>query len=160
MLWRSIPSPVPSFNLKTTMMMSTSKRYYQSRMTLNDLRKRNAADKAADQCRGDVGISVDGLITTTIVDVAVGDATAPSYRQPPPVPSPLRTPLRPRMPQLPLSNRSTRPRKKKKGRQRNQQQVLLPPVSPDSHFLPFSTAIGRRRSIQQVPAIPGSRRSK
>ena len=84
-----------------------ARRPYQSRMTLKeDLRKRNAADKAAGQCHGDVGLSVDGL--TTIVDVAVGDATAPSYRQPP-----LRTPLRPRMPQPrapPLPNRSTRSR--------------------------------------------------
>ena len=43
---------------------------YQSRMTLKDLRQRNAADKAAGQCSGDVGLSVD---------VAVGDAImAPS----------------------------------------------------------------------------------
>ena len=54
-----------------------ARRPHQSRMTLKDLRQRNAADKAAGQCRGDVGLCVDGL--TTIVDVAVGDATAPSY---------------------------------------------------------------------------------
>ena len=63
-----------------------ARRPLQPRMTLKDLRKRNAADKAAGQCRGDVGLSVDGL--TAIVDVAVGDATAPSYRQPPPAPPP------------------------------------------------------------------------
>ena len=50
-------------------------------MTL-DLRQRNVADKAAGQFRGDVGLCVDGL--TTIMDTAVGDATAPSYHQPPP----------------------------------------------------------------------------
>ena len=66
-------------------------------MTLKDLRKRNAADKATGQCRGDVRLSVDGL--TAIVDVAVGDATAPSYYTVnlPLLRLPLQTPLQPRI---------------------------------------------------------------
>ena len=64
-----------------------ARRPYRARMTLKDWRQRNAADKAAGQCRGDCALYVDG--SATIVDVAVGDATAPSYRQPPPSPSPV-----------------------------------------------------------------------
>ena len=45
-------------------------------MTIRDLRQRNAADKAAGQCRGDIGVYIDG--SRLIVDVAVADATAPS----------------------------------------------------------------------------------
>ena len=41
----------------------------------------NIADKAARQCRGDIGVYTDG--SRLLVDVAVGKATAPSYRKPP-----------------------------------------------------------------------------
>ena len=44
----------------------------------------NIADKAARQCRGDIGVYTDG--SRLLVDVAVGKATAPSYRKPPPPP--------------------------------------------------------------------------
>ncbi len=44
---------------------------------LRDLRERNIADKAAKQCRGDIGVDTDS--SRLLVDVAVGDATAPSY---------------------------------------------------------------------------------
>ena len=78
MPWRSIPSPMSPYNLKTDY-IEEAWRPYHSRMTLKELRKRNAADKAAGQCRGDKGLSIDSL--TTIVDEL-------SYRQPPPVPPP------------------------------------------------------------------------
>ena len=42
-------------------------------MTIRDMRQRNAADKAAGQCRGDIGVYIDG--SRLIVDVAVADAT-------------------------------------------------------------------------------------
>jgi hypothetical protein len=54
----------------------------RSQMSIRDLRERNIADKAARQCRGDIGVYTDG--SRLLVDVAVGDATAPSYRKPPP----------------------------------------------------------------------------
>ena len=50
-------------------------------MSIRDLRERNKADKATRQCRGDIGVYTDGSLL--LVDVAVGDATAPSYRKPP-----------------------------------------------------------------------------
>jgi hypothetical protein len=55
-------------------------------MTLADRRKRDAADRAAGQCRGDVGLYVEGQVL--VADVAVGDATARSYLRPPPSPPP------------------------------------------------------------------------
>ena len=54
-------------------------------MTIRDLRQRNAADKAAGQCRGDIGVYIDG--SRLIVDVAVVDATYvphPHNTAPPP----------------------------------------------------------------------------
>jgi hypothetical protein len=59
-------------------------RPYRSQMSIWDLRERNIADKAARQCRGDIGVYTDG--SRLLVDVAVGKATAPSYRKPPPPP--------------------------------------------------------------------------
>jgi hypothetical protein len=56
-------------------------RPYWSKMSLLDLRQRNITDKAAGQCRGDVGAYTDGC--RLLVDVAVADATAPSYLKPP-----------------------------------------------------------------------------
>ena len=52
-------------------------------MSIRDLRERNLADKAARQCRGDIWVYIDG--SRFLMDVAVGDATAPSYRKPPPL---------------------------------------------------------------------------
>ena len=58
-------------------------RPYRSQMSIRDLCERNIiADKAARQCRGDIGVYTDG--SHLLVDVAVGDATVPSYRNPPP----------------------------------------------------------------------------
>ena len=117
-----------------------ARRPHQSRMTLKDLRQRNAADKAAGQCRGDVGLCVDGL--TTIVDVAVGDATAPSYRQPPPAPPPPPDPSSTTPPEATAASESAQPvdpaprggRKKKKGRRRNNQQGPSTPRLPGQSF--------------------------
>ena len=58
-----------------------AQRRYGPMMTLKDYRARAKADKAVGQCRADLRIVVDG--SATYVDVAVGDATAPSYRHPP-----------------------------------------------------------------------------
>ena len=58
-------------------------RSYRSQMSIRDLREHNIADKAARQCRGDIGVNKDG--SRLLVDMAVGDATAPSYRKPPPL---------------------------------------------------------------------------
>jgi hypothetical protein len=55
---------------------------YCARTTLADRRARGTEDKAAGQCRGDLGVSVDSL--TTLLDLAVADATARSYQRPPP----------------------------------------------------------------------------
>ena len=53
-------------------------------MSIRDLRERTIADKAARQCRGDIGMYTDG--SRLLVNVAVvGDATAPSSRKPPPL---------------------------------------------------------------------------
>ena len=60
---------------------------YHPMMTLADRRHRDAADKTAGQCRGDIGLWVDS--SYTLVDVAIGDATARTYRRPPlPLPAP------------------------------------------------------------------------
>ena len=59
------------------------RRPYYAVMSIRNLREQQAADKVAGQCRADVGLYVDG--SRTLVDVAIGDATAPSYRRPPPV---------------------------------------------------------------------------
>ena len=59
-------------------------RLYCARTTLADRRARGTEDKAAGQCRGDLGVSVDSLLTT-LLDLAVADATARSYRRPPPL---------------------------------------------------------------------------
>jgi hypothetical protein len=64
-------------------------RIRRTTLSITDLRQRNIDDKAARQCRGDLGVYVDG--SRLIVDVAVADATAPSYRRPPPRHPPLRT---------------------------------------------------------------------
>jgi hypothetical protein len=58
-------------------------RLYCARTTLADRRARGTEDTAAGQCRGDLGVSVDSL--TTLLDIAVADATARSYRWPPPL---------------------------------------------------------------------------
>ena len=50
-------------------------------LTLADRRARGTEDKAAGQCRGDLGARVDSL--TTLLDLAVADATARSNRRPP-----------------------------------------------------------------------------
>jgi hypothetical protein len=50
---------------------------------LRYLRERNIADKAARQCRGDIGVYTDG--SHLLVDVAEGDATASSSRKLPPL---------------------------------------------------------------------------
>ena len=47
-------------------------------MFIRDLCQRNAADKAAGQCRGDIKVYIDGS-RLLVVDVAVADATAASY---------------------------------------------------------------------------------
>ena len=60
-------------------------RPYRAKMTLEDRRARDMEDRAAGQCRGDLGITVDGI--STLLDLAVADATARSYRRPPPVAS-------------------------------------------------------------------------
>jgi hypothetical protein len=59
-------------------------RIRRTTLSITDLRQRNINDKAAGQCRGDLGVYIDG--SRLIVDVAVADATEPSYRRPPPPP--------------------------------------------------------------------------
>ena len=55
---------------------------------LADRHARGIEDKAAGQCRSDLGVCVDSLLTTLLDDLAVTDATARTYRRPPPVCSP------------------------------------------------------------------------
>jgi hypothetical protein len=50
-------------------------------ITLADRRRRDSDDRRGGRCRGDLAVSIDGR--RTILDVAIGDATAPSYRMPP-----------------------------------------------------------------------------
>jgi hypothetical protein len=60
-----------------------AERIRRTTLSFTDLRHRNIDDKAAGQCRGDLGVYLDG--SRLIVDVAVADVTAPpSYRRPPP----------------------------------------------------------------------------
>ena len=54
-------------------------------ITLADRRRRDSDDRRSGRCRGDLAVSIDGR--RTILDVAIGDATAPSYRMPPSMPS-------------------------------------------------------------------------
>ena len=56
-------------------------RIRRTTLSITNLRQRNIDDNAAGQwCHGDLGVYVDG--SRLIVDVAVADATAPSYRRP------------------------------------------------------------------------------
>jgi hypothetical protein len=57
-------------------------RIRKTTLSITHLRQRNIEDKAAGQCRCDLAVYVDG--SRLIVDVAVADATAPSYRRPSP----------------------------------------------------------------------------
>ena len=73
-------------------------RHYHAHMTLAERRSRGTEDKAAGQCWGNLGVQqVDSL--TTLIDLAVADATVHSYRRPPPpcclppVPTPEEPPL-------------------------------------------------------------------
>ena len=62
----------------------TPARLYRAHMTLADRRARVVIeDEAAGQCRGELGVHVDSL--TALLDLAVADATARSYRRPLPV---------------------------------------------------------------------------
>ena len=85
-----------------------TQRPYRSQMSIRDLRERNIADKAARQCRGYIGVHTDG--SRLLVDVAVGEATAPSYRKPPP-PSD-----EPADPQANASTTCRRPRQRRRRR--------------------------------------------
>jgi hypothetical protein len=87
-------------------------RPYWSKMSLLDLRQRNITDKAAGQCRGDVGVYTDG--SRLLVDVAVADATAPSYLKPPPRPLP--PPDEATDPQADTTATRRRPRKRRRRR--------------------------------------------
>ena len=90
-------------------------RPYHPQMSILDLRQRNATDKAAGQCRGDVGLYVDG--SRLLLDVAAADATAPSYRKPPPRP-PAPPPVEPLDPQTGAPGAPTASRRKLKRRRR------------------------------------------
>ena len=80
-------------------------RIRKTTLSITDLRQRNIEDKAAGQRRGDLAVYVDG--SRLIVDVAVADATAPSYRRPPPRhPSPAKNRRRPTRRPLPPPPRS------------------------------------------------------
>ena len=55
-------------------------RHYHAHMTLAERRSRGTEDKAAGQCWGNLGVQqVDSL--TTLLDLAVADATVHSYRR-------------------------------------------------------------------------------
>ena len=84
-------------------------RPYWSRMTIRDLRQRNVAGKVARQCHGNIGIYTVG--SRLLVDVAVGDATAPSYLTLPSLPLPPPDELMD--PQVDASATHRRPRKRR-----------------------------------------------
>ena len=65
-------------------------RSYRSQMSIRDLRERNIADKAARQCRGDIGVYTDG--SRLLVDVAEGTPLHP------PTAGPRRYQMSPRTP--------------------------------------------------------------
>jgi hypothetical protein len=81
--WRSRPSP-PA--LRTAIdeeeCIEKAGRIRQTTLSITDLRQRNIDDEAAGQRHGDLGVYVGG--SRLIVDVAMADASAPSYRRPPP----------------------------------------------------------------------------
>ena len=101
-------------------------RPYRSQMSIRDLRERNIADKAAGQCRGDIGVYTDG--SRLLVDVAVGDATAPSYRKPPPLPD------EPADPQADASTARRRPRPRRRRQDDADQQDSALPRLPGQSF--------------------------
>ena len=106
---------------------------------------RSIEDKAAGQCRGDLGVSVDSL--TTLLDLAVADATARSYRRPPPLCSPpaASTPEEP-----PPQENSTEPLAptaptRRRGRRRQASRQDIPSLGGDTdHPTP-----------SQPPRLPG-----
>jgi hypothetical protein len=94
-------------------------------MSIRDLRERNIADKAR-QCRGDLGVYTDG--SRLLVDVAVGDATALSYRKPPPPAD------EPADPQADASTASRRPRQHRRHHDDADQQNPAFPRLPGQSF--------------------------
>jgi hypothetical protein len=127
-------------------------RLYCARTSLADRRARGTEDKAAGQCRGDLGVSVDSL--TILLDLAVADATARSYRRPPPAAT---TPEEP-----PLQENSSEllaptapPRRRGRRRQASRQAIPLlggdtdhptpsHPLAFRDSRLPLSTVCTRR----------------
>ena len=82
-----VPDKTSAFAEDEDAYAEEARRSYHPMMTLADRRLRDAADKTAGQCRGDIGLWVDS--SYTLVDVAIGDATARTYRRPPlPLPAP------------------------------------------------------------------------
>ena len=81
--WRSRPSP-PA--LRTAIdeeeCIEEAGQIRQTTLSITDLRQPNIDDEAAGQRHGDLGVYVGG--SRLIVDVAMADASAPSYRRPPP----------------------------------------------------------------------------
>ncbi len=94
-------------------------------MSIRDLRERTIADKAARQCRGDIGMYTDG--SRLLVNVAVGDATAPSYCKPPPLSD------EPADPQADASTARWRPRQRQDDA--DQQDPVLPRLPGQSFVI-------------------------
>ena len=116
----------PGADSEDVAFIEEAQRPYRPQMSIQDLRQRNLADKAAGQCRGDIGIHFAGA--RTLVDVAVADATAPSYRTPPP-----RTPPSPDVPvdhPPPVSVPATRAGRPRAHRRRHRGTEAHGPPSP------------------------------
>ena len=121
--------PVPSEDIQ---------RHYQEPMTLDDRRDRHLADKAAGQCRGDIRLCVDG--TSILLDLAVADATARSYRKPPPPcrPSPAPTTQDDGVPLAGASelHATGGPLRRRRGRRRRQTPAQQTPQQPEDDTVP------------------------
>ena len=121
--------------------------YYCARTTLADRRACGTEDKAAGQCRDDLDVSVDSLIT--LLDLAVADATARSYRRSPPLcpPPAATTPEEPppKKNSSELLARTAPPRRRGRRRQASRQDILLRGGDTDrptpSHPSPFGTVV-------------------
>jgi hypothetical protein len=99
-------------------------RLYRAHMTLADRHARGFEDKAAGQCRGNLGVHVVDNLTTLLDDLAVADTTARSYRR------------------LPSPQKSRRDPIQRRGRRQRASRPDNPPLGDDTD-LPLSPSLPR-----------------
>ena len=139
--------------IRTTSKTSPTSIVVLAHMTLTDRYARGIEDKAAGQCRSDLGVCVDGLLTTLLDDLAATNATARTYRRPPVCSPPVLTSeeLRPHH-MVPIQRRG---RQRRASRPDNPTDLSSPPPPLPSGTVVCYWAPSVREEVQ-VAAVPHS----